>query len=661
MKMSRWHLNISLFLVMVVVFQVFGGTGLAAEPQDATEATRAANAAVLQQLPFGDKQDFEFAQRGFIARPKSLIITGDKGKVVWDMESYKFIDMDKPAPATVNPSLWRNAQLNSIAGLFKVSDRIYQVRGYDLSNITFIQGDTGWIVFDPLISMETARAAYDLVTENLGKRPVLGVVYSHSHVDHFGGVRGVVSEADVKSGKVRIFAPEGFMEHAISENVTAGNAMSRRSIYMYGALLARGEKGGVNAGLGQTTSQGTVTLLAPTDIIAKTGQEVKLDGVTMVFQMTPGTEAPAEMNTWFPQFKALWMAENCTATLHNLYTLRGAEVRDGKKWANYLDEAIDLYGKDAQLVFQAHHWPRWGNDYVVNYMKKTRDAYKYIHDQTVRLMNHGYTSTEIAEMLEFPAELNQLWYLRGYYGTIKHDSKAVYQKYLGWYDANPANLDPLPPEPAAKKFVEYMGGSAAVIEKAREDFADGNYRWVAQVMNQVVFAEPENKEARELEANALEQLGYQAESGPWRSVYLQGAYELRNGLPASSGASTASSDILRAMSPEMLFDYLSVRLNGPKASGKRIALNFYFPDLKNQYVLTLENGVLNYAANRQNPAADATITTSKETLDAILAKQVSINQKMASGEFKVEGNRAALPELFSLLDAFPFWFNIVTP
>ncbi len=658
---SRKVLRFLVMLTLVFVLTSSAGVGTAAESKDATEATQSANAAVLRQLPFADQQDFEFAQRGFIARPKSLIIKDANGKTVWDMESYNFIGRNKMAPDTINPSLWRIAQLNTIAGLFKVSDRIYQVRGFDLSNITFIQGDTGWIVFDPLISAEAAKAAYDLVTDNLGKRPVLAVVYSHSHVDHFGGVRGVVDEADVRAGKVMIFAPEGFMEHAISENVTAGNAMSRRAIYMYGALLPRDEKGGVSTGLGQTTSTGTAGLLAPTDIITKTGQEVKLDGVTMVFQMTPGTEAPAEMNTWFPQFKALWMAENCTATLHNLYTLRGAEVRDGKKWANYLDEAIDLYGKDAQFVFQAHHWPRWGNAYVVDYMQKTRDAYKYIHDQTVRLMNHGYTSTEIAEMLEFPAELSQLWYLRGYYGTVKHDAKAVYQKYLGWYDANPANLDPLPPEPAAKKFVEYMGGSAAVIEKARKDFAAGNYRWVTQVMNQVVFADPDNREARELEADALEQLGYQAESGPWRNAYLQGAFELRNGIPKAAGSNTASPDVLRAMPPEMLFDYLAIRLNGPKASGKKLVLNFTFPDLKSRYVLTVENGVLNYAAGRQSLVADASIITTKENLDSLLTKQASLNQKIASGEFRIDGNKEALAELFDLLDTFPFWFNIVTP
>ncbi|MGL5500868.1 MAG: alkyl/aryl-sulfatase, partial [Plesiomonas shigelloides] len=359
---------------------------------------------------------------------------------------------------------------------------------------------------------------------------------------------------------------DGFMEHAVSENVTAGNAMGRRAIYMYGALLPRGETGGVNGGLGQTTSTGNVTLIEPTDVISKTGTTVDLDGVTMVFQRTPGTEAPAEMNTWFPQFNALWMAENCTGTLHNLYTLRGAQVRDGQKWAHYLDETIDLYGKNVDVIFQSHHWPRWGNAYANDYMKKTRDTYKYIHDQSVRLLNHGYTSQEIAEQIELPPELNSLWYVRGYYGTVKHNAKAVYQKYMGWYDANPSNLNPLPPEAAAKKWVEYMGGADAVLAKAQDDFKQGDYRWVAEVTNKVVFADPNNQAAKELNADALEQLGYQAESGPWRSAYLQGAYELRNGVPSAGGVQTASPDTIRAMTPEMLFDYLSVRLNGPKAA-----------------------------------------------------------------------------------------------
>ncbi len=664
MKFNVFSQTVLMGCVVAIAFIAGMHLTAGAEPiqsKAATVATKQANAKLYKSLPFEEKQDFDSANRGFIGSPKSLIIKDAKGNVVWDMESYAFITDDKKAPDSVNPSLWRNAQLCKKAGLYRVMDRVYQVRGFDLSNITFVQGDKGWIVFDPLICAETAKAAYELVTKHLGKKPVLAVIYSHSHVDHYGGVRGVVDEADVKAGKVKIIAPEEFMEHAISENVTAGNAMSRRAIYMYGALLPRGEKGGVNGGLGMTTSTGTAGVIEPTEIVTKTGQEITVDGIKMVFQMTPGTEAPAEMNTYFPQFKGLWLAENCTATLHNLYTLRGAQVRDGKKWASYIDEAIDLYGKEAEVVFQSHHWPRWGNAIIVDYMKKQRDAYKYIHDQAVRLLNHGYTSTEIAEMLELPPEIGNVWFNRGYYGTVKHDAKAVYQRYMGWYDANPANLDPLPSEPAAKKFLEYMGGAKKVIARARKDFAQGEYRWVAQVLNQVVFAEPDNKEARELCADALEQLGYQAESGPWRSTYLQGAFELRNGVPSSGGINTASPDTIKAMPPHMVFDYLAVRLNGPKAADKKIVLNVDFIDLKEQYVLTVENGVLNYSHGKQEDKADATVKVTKATLDDIQLKEATIEQKIESGDVKITGKKEAFEEFLGLLDTFPFWFNIVTP
>ncbi|MGL5726814.1 MAG: alkyl/aryl-sulfatase, partial [Plesiomonas sp.] len=626
----------------IILSSIVFPANAATPAKNATEQTKEVNQKLAESLPFSDKQDFEFAQKGFIARPKELVIKNKDGVPVWDMESYSFIQDNKAAPDSVNPSLWRNAQLNTKAGLFKVSDRIYQVRGYDLSNITFVQGDTGWIVFDPLISTETAKAAYDLVSENLGKKPIVAVVYSHSHVDHYGGVKGIVNEEDVKAGKVKIFAPDGFMEHAVSENVTAGNAMGRRAIYMYGALLPRGEKGGVNGGLGQTTSTGTVTVIEPTDTITKTGTTVDIDGVAMVFQLTPGTEAPAEMNTWFPQFKALWMAENCTGTLHNLYTLRGAQVRDGQKWAHYIDETIDLYGKNVDVVFQSHHWPRWGNEYVNDYMKKTRDTYKYIHDQSVRLLNEGYTSQEISEQIKLPPELNSLWYARGYYGTVKHNAKAVYQKYMGWYDANPSNLDPLPPEEAAKKWVEYMGGADAVLAKAKQDYKKGDYRWVAEVTNKIVFAEPSNKTAKELNADALEQLGYQAESGPWRSAYLQGAYELRNGVPTSGGVQTTSPDTIRAMTPEMLFDYLSVRLNGPKAAGKKIIINIDMSDLGKKYVLVVENGVLNYHSDRQDPKADVSLTLTKKTLDDVQLQETSLENQLENGNIKLQGNKQSL-------------------
>jgi len=643
----------------------FATSGWAQQPQTiggkpATAATKAANEAVLKDLPFADKSDFDDAQRGFIARPDTLTIKNAQGNVVWDLEAYKkFIALDKAAPASINPSLYRNAQLNMIYGLFKATDRVYQVRGFDLSNITFIQGDTGWIVFDPLISTETAKAALDYINEKVGKRPVVAVVYSHSHVDHYGGVRGLASEEDFKSGKVRVFAPEHFTEHAVSENVIAGNVMSRRAIYMYGALLPRNEFGGVNGGLGQTTSTGTGTLVIPTDIVKKTGEEHVVDGVKMVFQMTPGTEAPAEMNTWFPQFKAMWMAENSTNTMHNILTLRGAQVRDALKWAGYLNETIDLYGAGTEVKFQSHHWPQWGNAKIIDYWKKQRDLYKYTHDQSVNLMNKGFTGEEISETIKLPPELDKFWPNRGYYGTLSHNSRAVYQRYMGWYNGNPANLNNLPPEAAAKKYVEYMGGEAAIIKRAKVDFAKGEYRWTAEALKHVVFANPKSQAGKELLADSLEQLGYQAESGPWRGVYLMGAYELRNGVPKMGGINTATPDTIKAMPPEMLFDYLAVRLNGPKAAGKKIGLNIDFTDLKKQYGLAVENAVLNYG--KPLAQADAKLTMSKATLDSIQLKEMTLEQAVAKGDLKIDGKREAFIEFMGLLDTFPFWFNIVTP
>lgn len=631
------------------------------QPKPATDATRAANETLKQRLNFADRTDFESASRGLIAKPDTLTIKGADGRVVWDMESYKaFIGVDRPAPDTVNPSLWRMAQLNMNYGLFKVADKIYQVRGYDLSNISFIEGEKGWIVFDPLISPETAKAAFELVTRTLGPRPISAVVYSHSHVDHYGGVRGIVDEADVKAGKIQILAPEHFTEHAVSENVLAGNAMSRRAVFMFGALLPRNAQGGVSAGLGQTNSLGSPTLILPTREIRTTGEKVTIDGVDMVFQMTPGTEAPAEMNTYFPQMRAMWMAENATKTMHNILTLRGAQVRDALNWAGYLNETIELFGDKTDVSFQSHHWPVWGKDNVADYLRKQRDLYKYIHDQSVNLLNKGYTGIELSNMIQLPGELDRFWPNRGYYGTLKHNSRAVYQRYMGWYDANPSSLDELPPEDAAKKYVQYMGGAAAVLQNAKADFAKGEYRWVAQVVNRVVFADPSNKEAKELLADAYEQMGYQAESGPWRSVFLQGAFELRNGVPSGSAASSASPDTIRAMTPELTFDFFGVRLNGPKAAGKKIVLNVDFTDIGKPYALTVENGVLNYVG-RLAPDANAKMVLTKTTLDRILLGATTPEQAIASGELKLEGDRQAFVDFMGLLDRFPFWFNIVTP
>ncbi|MBR1235198.1 alkyl/aryl-sulfatase [Bradyrhizobium sp. AUGA SZCCT0182] len=640
----------------------FAGPGFAqSQPKAATEATKAANRTLQQTLNFNDRTDFDNAKRGLIGKHDVLTIKGAKGNAVWDLEEYKaYIGDDKPAPDSVNPSLWRNAQLNMQYGLFKVHDRIFQVRGYDLTNATFIRGDSGWIVFDPLLSEETAKVAYGLVSQHLGTLPVVAVIYSHSHADHYGGVRGMVNEADVNAKKVQIIAPEHFSEHAISENVIAGNVMSRRAVYMYGAMLPRNSQGGVNGGLGQTISTGTAGLILPTREIKKTGETVEIDGVTMVFQMTPGTEAPAEMNTFFPQFKAMWMAENSTNTLHNVLTLRGAQVRDPLKWAGFLNETIDTYGPDVEVKFQSHHWPMWGNAQIIDYWKKHRDLYKYIHDQSVNLMNKGYTGIEISNMVKLPPELDKQWYNRGYYGTVRHNTRAVYQRYMGFYDANPSTLDQLPPEDAAKKYIEYMGGAAAVLAKAKADFDKGEYRWVAETVKHVVFADPNNKDAKELLADTYEQLGYQAESGPWRSVYLQGAFELRNGVPQSGGMSTAGPDTIKAMPPEMTFDYFAVRLNGEKAAGKKLILNVEFTDLKQPYALTIENGVLNYA-KKAAANADAKITLTKATLDRIQLAEITPEQAITSGDMKVDGKREALAEFVGMLDNFPFWFNIVTP
>ncbi len=649
-------------LIAVVLSLLLVTPSMAAtKSKPATKYTKEANAAVLKTLPFSDKQDFEDAQHGFIAKPDTLTIKDDAGKIVWDLEQYKtYIGLDKASPDTVNPSLWRNAQLNMIHGLFKVTDDIYQVRGYDLSNITFIKGETGWIVFDPLISPQTAKAALDLINKELGERPVVAVIYSHSHIDHYGGAKGIIAPEDVKAGKVQIISPEHFTEHAVSENVIAGNAMSRRAIYMYGAILPRNARGSVNSGLGQTTSMGEPGFILPTQEIKKTGEELVVDGVTMVFQMTPGTEAPAEMNTWFPEWKALWMAENATNTMHNILTLRGALVRDPLKWASFLNETIEKWGDHVEVKFQSHHWPVWGNDRIIPYLKKQRDIYKFTHDQSVRLMNQGYNGEEISEMLVLPPELENNWPTRGYYGTLRHNSRAVYQRYMGWYNGNPSDLNNLPQEMVAKKYMAFMGGEQEVLEKAKQSFNKGEYRWVSEVMKHAVFANPKSIPAKELLADALEQLGYQAESGPWRAVYLQGAYELRAGVPNIPGLKTASPDTIRAMTPEMVFDYMAVRLNAEKAAGKAFSINIDFTDLDKRYTLSVENAVLNHS-QKQVKDADVNIALNVKTMNDIQLGKTTFDKAIKDGQISVKGDQKVLNEFSTMLVDYKFWFNIVTP
>ncbi|ETX62926.1 MBL fold metallo-hydrolase [Citrobacter portucalensis] len=629
--------------------------------KDATAQTKSANDALYGQLPFTDKTDFMNAHKGFIAPLPSELIKGKQGNVVWDPQQYAFIKEGEKAPDTVNPSLWRQSQLINIGGLFQVTDGVYQIRNLDLSNMTIMEGKEGITVIDPLVSAETAKVGMDLYYKNRGKRPVVAVIYTHSHVDHYGGVRGVIDDADVKSGKVKVYAPAGFMKEAVSENIMAGNAMSRRASYMYGNLLKPDAKGQVGAGLGTTTSAGTVTLIEPTNYITHTGQKEVIDGLTYDFMMAPGSEAPSEM-LWYVEEKGMIeAAEDVTHTLHNTYSLRGAKIRDPLAWSKYINDVIGRWGGKANIIIAQHHWPTWGNENVVKLMKSQRDMYRYINDQTLRMANQGLTRDEIAANFKLPSGLEKSWASRGYYGSVSHDVKATYVFYLGWFNGNPATLNELPPVDAAKKYVDYMGGADAIMQKAKTDYAQGNYRWVAQVTNNIVFADPSNKEARNLEADALEQMGYQAESGPWRNFYLTGAQELRNGVVKGATPNTASPDTVKAMSPEMFFDYLAVHINGEKAANAQAVFNVDLGADGGKYKLELENGVLNHSADAQASNADASITLNRATLNKIILKEESLKQAEEKGDVQISGNHAKLDEFLGYLDSFDFWFNMVTP
>ncbi len=628
-------------------------------PKPPEPSTLKANADMAKTLPFANRQDFEDAMRGFVGTVSDALVPGAGPRPAWSMKPYDFLKTGEVAD-TVNPSLWRQAQLDAIHGLFKVTERVYQVRGFDIANMTIVEGDTSLIVIDPLLTAETARAALDLYYQHRPRKPVGTVIYSHGHADHFGGVKGVTSEADVAAGKVQVLAPAGFMDTAVAENILAGNAMSRRSQYQFGSLLPPGVRGQVDTGLGKALARGTITLIAPTATIDKATDARTIDGVQFVFHLVPGSEAPSEMLMYLPQFRVLDMAEDVTHTMHNLYTIRGAEVRDGNLWSKYIDEARVAFGDKTDVLIAQHHWPTTGRERIVDLLKKQRDMYKFINDQSLRLLNQGYTAADIAETLRMPASLAQEWSARGYYGTLSHNAKAVYQKYLGWYDANPANLNPLPPVDYAKKTLEYMGGADAVLARAREDFKKGEFRWVASAMNQVVYADPANRAARELGADALEQLGYQSEAGTWRSAYLVGAMELRNGVPKVSGGSSSNADTLKAVSNDLFFDFLGVRLDAAKAEGKKMVINWNFTDSDQQIVLTLENSALTHIAGRQ-PDADATVTLSRATLDAVTLKQTSFPEAVKSGQVKIEGDRAKLGELLSMLDTFEPMFPIVEP
>ena len=621
--------------------------------------TTASRAEILARLPFQNKADFEDAKRGFIAALPDALVVNAEGKTVWSLKPYDFLKAET-APDTVNPSLWRQAQLNAIHGLFKVTDRVYQVRGMDLANMTLIEGDSGLIIIDPLLSVETAKAALGLYYANRPARPVIAVIYSHSHVDHFGGVRGVADEADVVAGKTKVLAPDGFMEHAVAENVFAGNAMSRRAQFQFGPLLPPGPRGQVDTGLGKNVSNGTISLLAPTDLIKKNLEQRKIDGVEIVFQLTPGSEAPSEMNMYFPQFKLLNMAENTSHNMHNLYTIRGAEVRDGNAWSRYISQAMREFGEISEVLIAQHHWPTWGKDKILPFLANQRDMYKFINDQSLRLINHGYKPDEIAQILKLPAALEQDWALRGYYGTLSHNARAVYQKYMGWYDANPANLQPLPPVEAAQKAVEYMGGATAAIERAKADFAKGNYRWVASVMNQVVFADPSNQAARALGADALEQLGFQAEAATWRNAYLFGAQELRQGMSKAKPRAIPP-DLMRSLPMDLVFDSMGTRLNAPKAEGKKMLVHWKLSNPAEQYVLRLHNSALTHDKGAPTELVDATVSLDRDTWNAIALKELGFPRALVTGKVKVEGSLTKVIELFGLLDDFTPDFEVIEP
>jgi alkyl sulfatase BDS1-like metallo-beta-lactamase superfamily hydrolase len=663
-------------------------------PGPASTHTCAAHAAASKELPFEDREDFEDAQRGLIESTPSLVLRDARGRTVWDMDSYAFVEEREgagsrregaeayaegeptegsfDAPDTVHPSLWRMAQLNGIHGLFEVVPGIYQVRGYDISNMTLVEGTRGVIVIDPLVSTECAAAALALYRKHRGEREVSAVIYTHSHVDHFGGVKGVVSAEQVQAGEVPIWAPAGFLEHAVSENVLAGGAMARRAAYMFAPGLERGPRGQVDAGIGKTTSTGSITLIPPTHEVTHTGQETEIDGVPIVFQLVPDSEAPAEMNFFFKDLGVLCVAENAVHCMHNVLTPRGALVRDSLAWSKYLGEAIELFGTRTDVMFAQHHWPRWGKARIVEHLARHRDMYRYLHDQTLRLANRGLTPTEIAAEVRLPPSLERTWSCRGHYGTVSHNVRAVYQRYLGFFDGNPAHLDPYPPVEAARRYVELAGGIDELLAQAHIAFEQGDYRWAAELCSHAVFAEPGNAEACELQASALEQLGYQSESAVWRNLYLVGAHELREGAPPappigdrrdrrSANRRVASADVAKALSLEQLWDAMGARLDGPRAWDKTIKLAWDFTDVQERWSVTVENGALSAVEGRLVEDCHAKVTLTRAALDAVLLGEGDGPQLFSSGAIAVEGDGAKLGEFLGLLDEGNPVFAIVTP
>lgn len=624
--------------------------------QPASAYTAAANQAFGATLPLADRQDFDDATRGLVAAMPDAPYQDVAGNVIWQPHQFDFIR--GAAPASVNPSLWRMETLNNAHGLYKVSDGIYQLRGFDISNMTLIEGKTGWIVVDPLVSAEMARAGLEFAQRHLGRRPVVAVIYTHGHADHFGGVRGVISDDDPQSGKVRVIAPEGFMDTSVAENVLAGNAMARRAQYQFGLPLEAGPQGTVGTGLGKKVSTGTIGLIAPTDTIGKTGQGMEIDGLRFEFQLANGSEAPSEMTFYIPERHALCLAEVVTANMHNIYTLRGARMRDALGWSKYINEMLDLF-PEAEVGFRSHHWPVWGKDRLRQQLANQRDMYRFLNDQALNLANRGVPFDEVGDASFFPKALKADFSTHGYYGTLSHNLRGVVDYYLGWYNSNPATLNPLTGKARAQHYVAAMGGAKAVLKRARAGYAKGDYRWVAEMLNHLVLADPANKAARLLQADTLEQLGYQAESSIWRNEYLTGASELRDGI-ATLHLSTQGPDLTRAMSVEMIFDFLAVRLNHEKADGLRLGVNIAFTDTHENYALELSNSVLNNTRGRVLAKPDAALSLTRAALFKMLVAKVPLAQLVQAGEVKLDGDPKTLAALFGNFDQFDPQFPIVT-
>lgn len=659
-----------LFCFLALLMVIITSLPALAESKPATEFTAEANRRWYDLLDFSDESEKENALRGLIEAPESVIIYDEAGNVVWNVDDYDFLNEDEPIPDTINPSLFRNTLYNSYAGLFEVCEGIYQVRGYDMANATFIRTDNGWIVFDVLMCQEDMAAAKALMEKHFGPLDIKAVLYSHSHVDHYGGIFGLMDQEDaadpnlsleeqLASGKVVILAPEGFLGHAVSENIYAGAAMGRRAQYQYGSLLEAGETGRLAIGIGLGQSVGTTGLIAPTYEV-RSDETIVIDGLEIRFQLTPGTEAPAEMNAYFPKYKGLWLAENCTGTMHNLYTLRGAQVRDAAEWARYILAAEQLFGDETDVVFQSHNWPHWGTDTIKAYMENTASVYQFIHDQTLHYINLGYTSSEISRTLSFPEDLEKVWYTRQYYGTLSHNIKAVYQKYMGWYDANPVSLNPLTPVDTAKKWVEYLGDTDRVLEMARADFEKGEYQWVAQVTKELVFADPSNQEARDLCADALEQLGYQSESGPWRNAYLTGAMELRNGnlseFAKKAGGANGGLSVRQAMTTDMILDFIGISTDAAAAMDDDLSLNMNITDTGETFFIKRTNGVLLVYSGETRQDADCTLTCMRMQLLGLM-----MGNKDVIAALTPEGDATVPVRLVKYMTPFVQTFNIVEP